>query len=232
MPDEKQKDDQGKNGATPGDSTQDKPATGGSGDPKNDSPEELKKQLEESKAHIAKLNKENEQRRKSETELKAKLDAQTKTLKDALGVKEGEQPDTKLADAKAQADAKAARILLKSAFVAQVAKDAHDPEAAFAVIAPKLKDVKVDLETETVDGDTLKSIVDDARKKHSFLFVKPGEGAGSGPTKSNPSPDKGGTPAPGADTHAKHYLQLKAAGNHTEAREYYAKHMKEIDRHI
>lgn len=222
------------------DETKTKEGDKGATPPPADPPEPVKGKDGEADAreHIKKLNDEAKQHRlradKAEQELQKERDeskAFRLKLGEAVGLKPekaDEVPDAVKA-AKDEADAKLSRVLLRSAFTAEVARDAHDVDDAFSIAAPLLKDIKVDLATETVDREAVKSKVAELRKSKPFLFGQPTKEV---PKPVPPPPDKGGTPAPGSSNHYAHWRQLKTAGNNKEAQEYFAKHEKEITRGI
>lgn len=175
------------------------------------------------KAHIAKLNAENTKRRQNEKALKAEnaklredQSRKDKALEILTGKKVGEVDP--LEKAKADSDLRQARLLIR-ADLAVVARDAHDPSMLYKAFPEKFKDVKVDLENDSVDRDSLKEAVADIRKENPFLFMKKGETKPGTAPFENPDKGQGG----GGGNHFAAWQQLKKAGDSKGAQEYYNK---------
>jgi TPR repeat protein len=156
--------------------------------------ESLKAQLAQKEEHITKLNDESKKHRlsaKEKSDLLEKATTREAALKKALGLGEADPVEEKLVEVKKQADDKNKRVLLKAAVMAAVGKDAHDPEAVWQLAQPKLKEVSVDLDTETVDSKALSSVLDAFKKEKTFLFAQPAQGGGAG---APPMPGGNGVP--------------------------------------
>lgn len=210
--------EQGTGGATP-------PGEGGNNEAA-ETVESLKAKLEEQAGHISKLNEESKKHRLEAKTAKEGLDKATlreSELKKALGLGEADPVDEKLAQLKKAADEKNSRVLLKAAVMADVGKDAHDPDAVWQLMQSDLKDVKVDLDTETVDKDSLKSKIADFRKSKAFLF-----NAGTGGAGSQQRQMPGGGGAPGGSNAYATWQQMLQSGDHKGAGAYYQKNRAEI----
>ncbi len=180
--------------------------------------------VEDLKKHVAALNREAEKHRKKAKDFEEKLNKLGEVF--GFGEKKDAAVDAVTATKKA-AEEKHARILLKSAFVAEVAKEAHSADAAFAVAAGLLKSVSVDIENESVDADALKGAVAELKKQSPFLFQSPAQ-AGAGSSKVAAPLDGNGRPVA---TNGNPYLTwrgLKDANRSQEAAEFYRKNFEAI----
>lgn len=176
--------------------------------------------------YLEKLKEENVKRRQENKALKEKLERQEK----ALAILQGkDKPDLDpLEAAKSAADAKLRNAILKGE-LAVVARDAHDPSDLMQLGSKLLKDVEVDVDTESVDRDQLEAAVAKLRKQKPFLFktsvVDPD--TNSEKKKGAPLPKDGGQPTGGKNFLAQ-WKQLKEQGRTAEAQEYYKKNRAEI----
>ena len=176
-----------------------------------------KEEFEKTKAALAKANREAEKHRLELKETREKLGK-------LFG---GEDKDLTPEQAQArikEAEAKNARILLKSAFISRVAKDAVDPDAAFEIASKKLGGVKVDLANESVDGDALDAAVAEFRESHSYFFAATKGNNGSPPNK--PAPDGNGQP--NTKNPYGEWQALLKTNRGKEAQEFFAKNKTAI----
>lgn len=191
---------------------------------------------EDPKAHIAKLNAENKKHRLAAKATKAQnaelLAAQERTNK-ALALLQGKEVgsiDPLLAVQKAS-DAKMRNAFLKAAVAAEAGKDAHDVGAVFELAKSKLSGVTVDLDTEEVDADELKEVLDEMRESKPFLFKKADENVldlkNAPPKKGVKNPPDSGKAVGGANFYQT-YQQLLSQNRLGEAQEFYNKNRASI----
>ena len=227
MPNETDKDVKGgKPGAsedkTKNETNNEKVETKGDDNPADEEEEQPSKASE----YAEKLKEENIKRRQENKALKEKLERQEK----ALAILQGkDKPDLDpLEQAKAIADAKLRNAILKGE-LAVVARDAHDPSDLMQLGAKLLKDVEVDVDSESVDRDQLEAAVAKLRKQKPFLFKTAvvDTDTNSEKKKGQPLPKDGGQPVNGKN-HVAQWKQLKDQGRNAEAQEYYKKNRAEI----
>lgn len=171
-----------------------------------------------------KLNKEAEKHRLRAKELEDSFEKFKSTIAEGLGFKKPEQTVEAVQAARAAADAKVRRLMLKSEFVAVGAKDMHDASFAFEALASQFADVKVDVENGIVDRDSLVEKLKEVRKTHAFLFVpvtKPGAaGAGGTPPAATTTPPDGSGQAASGNSYEK-WVQLKKGSSAGEAQAFF-----------
>lgn len=180
-----------------------------------------KEEFEKVKSALAKANKEAEKSRLALKEQQEKVNKLFSNGKDD----ENLTPEVAAQRLK-DAEKKNERILLKSAFIARVAKDAVDPEAAFEIASKKLGSIKVDLNAESVDGEALDAAVAEFRESHKYFFTA----SGGEPNKGNPpnktAPDGNGQPNT-ANPYGE-WQKLLKSNRGVEAQQFFAKNKTAI----
>jgi hypothetical protein len=183
--------------------------------------------LKAAEARIKALNKESEKHRTRANE----LDQTLSTLKKAMGLEKQDDPNAAVTAAKAAGEEKQKRILLRSAFTALVAKEAHDADDAFAVAnaikALDLSKVDVDLDAESVDVDTLKAKVGELKKLKPFLFTSASGSGSEDKRTAKPAADGSGRSSTGG-THFQTWKQLIDQGRKQEAQKFYSENRANI----
>lgn len=205
---------------------EEKDAEGEDDDKPAETVEELKAALTASKEREKKSRDESIKRRQDLKKTKAENDRLQKGLAIIQGKKEGDiDPVEK---AQTESKAKVSRAILRSE-IANHAKDAHDPKMLLQVAPDVFADIDVDVDTETVDEDALKTAIDALRTAKPFLFQTKGEGDddGKGKGKNIVKMPPGGPAANGKNAFAT-WKQLQSQGRSNEAAAYYIKHHKQI----
>ncbi len=185
----------------------------------------------EPKAQIAKLNAENTKRRLNEKALKAenlKLKEDQARKDKALEILTGKKVAgdiDPIEKANQENNARQKRLLIR-AELGTVAKDAHDPGTLYKLFPEKFKDFDVDLETDTVNRDDLKEIVQSIRKENPYLFMAK-KAAVAAKVEGGALNVDGGA-ASGGGNHRAQWNALKASGDKKAAQEYYNKNSKLI----
>lgn len=179
---------------------------------------------------LAKANKEAEKYRHEAKELRTKVESIEGLFKQAFGG--GKDPNAAPGDpvqaAKAQADAKARNLLLRSEFTAVAAREGvHDATVAFKAFAGELGDVTVDLEKEEVDRAALTAKVQALKKSHPYFFKGEAPPPASPPGGGAPPPDGNARPAASGSKKA-HWQSLRQSGRTAEAQKYFEANRAEI----
>lgn len=172
-------------------------------------------------AFLKKLKDENAQRRRENKELREKLKAKEKPEDD---------PNAKArADFEAQTSAKMRNALLRSE-LAEAAKDVHSVSVLLRADPKLFADVDVDVDSESVDRDSLEDALKKARKLYPFMFSAKDE---KGAKTKTPDETKPGTKpldtgrSSGGDNHYTKWKSLNESDKKA-ATAYYAAHKAEI----
>lgn len=181
------------------------------------------KDLGDAKKQIAELNKENEARRKSEKELKARLEKLDKVAAILTGKEETPDPAELV---KEQTETRVRDAYLKASFVGVAAREMHDADFVFDALKGDLADVKVDTKTGKVDTEAVKVKLAELKKAKPFLFVIQ-TSQNNGTQQPAGHPDGNGQPR-GSNPYQT-WKDLQAApGRQSEAAKYYAENKAAI----
>lgn len=199
----------------------------------DEAPDESKKGItrEEFEAFKRKANKEAEKHRVRAKAAEEALETFRSGINGALGIKPGENKGN-VDDAAKASTVKQRSLLLRAEFIGlAAAAGAVSASDAFELARPYLKDVAVDLDAETVDGEALAEAVKAVKTAKPFLFKSEGaqnEDTGNG-AKSKPGkmPDGSGRPS-GGGTAFEQWQALEKSGRRAEAAAYYGKNKAAI----